>query len=339
MQTSEQSVRSATDILHQISDAIFNTRSLVILVIALIAGIILGRLVNIVIGNISNSVGRQADKAGDRATVKRLRRVETLLVLSTALVRVLFVGVALYSWWMLTHPAGKPTALIGASAAIALLLNGVFSPVLRDIAFGSGMMAEQWFGVGDLVTIVPFDMLGVVERITLRSTKVRTLDGDSLWITNQNIAGAKIVKQGVRTIAIEIFVPDDHKAEAMIEHVNNLLPDGPSLLVSPISIMSKQQRTKGCWRVIAIGETAPGREYLLEKNAIDIMKKYDEKHGNVLLAEPISRYADTNVERQFGRAINNAKKKDIHTPNLVQISDSIKHLRHLAANDDKEKQS
>jgi hypothetical protein len=302
------SLQNTTNLLEQTTQAIFNFKSIVVLVIALSLGIIIGRTITNLIGSVSNSVGRRADQSADLNNVNRLRRIETLLVLSTALVRLLFVSLSLLAWWIFTHPAEKPTALIGAGALIALLLNGVFSPVLRDIAFGSGMMAEQWFGVGDLINIIPFNTLGVVERITLRSTRIRELSGDVVWITNQNIAGAEIILQGARAIALEIFVSNKTKVDYLIEGANTLLPIGPSLLISPISIMSREEIKPNIWRVVAIGETAPGRESLIRENAIDIIKNIDKKDYKILLSEPIARYADNAAERKIGRAINNARK-------------------------------
>jgi hypothetical protein len=217
---------------------------------------------------------------------------------------------ALYFWWVYTHPGNQPGALIGASALLAVIIGGVFSPLLRDFAFGGGMMAEHWFGVGDLISIEPYtDIQGVVERITLRSTRIRGLNGEVIWMANQNIAGVRIAQKGVWTLAIELFVSDRKRAEDLIDQTNALLPTGPSLLASPLQVMTVDQRGDRLWHITAIGETAPAREWLIEKTAIDLLKKLDEKSEHpVLIADPIARYADNDTERQFARAVRNAKK-------------------------------
>jgi hypothetical protein len=313
-------LQNTTNLLEQTTQAIFNFRSITVLIIAVGMGVIVGRIVSRIISRLSGSVGRKADKAADLGSVKRLRRVETLLVLSTAMFRLLFVTLGLIAWWAFTHPAEKPTALIGAGALIALLLNGAFSPILRDVAFGGGMMAEQWFGVGDMINIVPFNTLGVVERITLRSTRLRELSGDVVWITNQNIAGAEVILQGARAIALEIFVSDQNKADELVEDTNALLPVGSSLLVSALAIISVDEVKPGIWHVVVIGETAPGREEIIREKAIKILKDIDEKKYKILLSDPIDRYADNKAERQFGRAINNARKTRNKTRKRLQFS-------------------
>jgi hypothetical protein len=301
-------LKNTTNLLEQTTQAIFNAKSITVLIVSLALGLLVGRAISRLISSVSNRIGKQADQAIDLGSVNRLRRVETLLVLSTAVVRVIFVSLGLLAWWIFTHPAEKPTALVGTAALLALLLNGVFSPVLRDVAFGGSMMAEQWFGVGDLINIVPFNTMGVVERITLRSTRIRALSGDVVWVTNQNIAGAEVISHGARAIALEIFASDHKKAEELIEEANALLPIGPSVIIAGLNILSEEETAPRIWRIIAIAETAPGRESLIRDNAVEILKGIDKKKYNILLSEPIDRYADNDAERQFGSAINNARK-------------------------------
>lgn len=309
--TVNDSINQSTNTIKQISDSLFAGNSFVILIIAIVAGTVVGKFASIILRRISRVVGKRADASTNLETVNRLRRIETWTILSIAIVRVLLIVFALYFWWVFSHPMGsKPTALVGASALLIVIIGGVFSPLLRDLAFGSGMMAEHWFGVGDLITVEPFmDMQGVVERITLRSTRIRGLNGEVIWVSNQNIAAVRIAQKGVWPMAIEMFVTDPKRAEELVEQTNLLLPTGPSLIASNLDIMTSVQRDDDLWHVTAIGETPPGRQWLLEKTAIDLLKNLDEKSKQpVLITDPVARYADNDTERQFDRAVKNAKK-------------------------------
>ncbi len=304
------SVENVTSAFQQITTGIFSAKSILILILALIIGSLLGKFFATILRRTSRILGKRADASTDLSNVNRYRRYETWTILSIAIVRVFFAVFALYVWWILTHQRGRPTALVGASAVLIVIIGGVFGPLLRDFAFGSGMMAEHWFGVGDLITIEPFsNMQGVVERITLRSTRIRGLNGEVIWISNQNIAGVRIAQKGVWTMAIELFVTDESKAEKLIEQTNALLPTGPSLVATNLRIMSADERSKDLWHVTAVGETAPGREWLLEKTAIDLIKNLDQKSKDpILITDPVARYADNDTERQFARAVTNARK-------------------------------
>lgn len=308
--SADKTLQQSTDIFKRISNSLFAGHSLFILLICLLTASVVGKILSMILRRLSRTFGKRADAATNLAAVNRFRRAETWTILSIAIVRLFLVVLGLYFWWSLTHPSNKPSAVVGASAVLIVVIGGVVSPLLRDFAFGSGMMAEHWFGVGDLITIIPFsDLQGVVERITLRSTRIRGLNGEVIWIANQNIQGVRIAQKGVWTMAIELFVSDPVAAEKLINRTNSLLPTGPSLVATRLGILSSDQRDDDVWHITAVAETAPGREWLIQTTAIDLMKKLDEKAKQpVLVTDPIARYADNDTERQFARAVNNAKK-------------------------------
>ncbi|HSH55742.1 MAG TPA: mechanosensitive ion channel family protein, partial [Candidatus Limnocylindrales bacterium] len=305
-----QTLQQINATLERISSSLFSAKSIFVLILCLTTGIVLGRLVAAVLRKVVVAIGRHADKTDDLSTVNRLRRFETIIVLSIAIIRTLLVLLALYFWWIFTHPNQQPTALIGASALLAIIIGGALSPALRDISSGSVMMAEQWYAVGDHVKIEPFgEMQGVVERVTLRSTRVRGLNGEVIWVNNQHIQAVRITPKGIRTLAIEVFVQDLDKGLELIVSTNRRLPSGALLVVSPLHVMTSDKVCDGLWHITAIAETAPGREWLIEKYALDVMKEIDEtKKLHLLAAEPIARFADSDAERRFARAIENARK-------------------------------
>ena len=321
----DETLQQSSNVLKQISNTVFKGNSLLVLIISLVASAVLGTISSLILRRLSRGFGRQADAATNLASVNQLRRLETWTILSIAIARVVFFVLGLYFWWVYTHPGNQPGALIGASALLAVIVGGVFSPLLRDFAFGGGMMAEHWFGVGDLITIPYPSIQGVVERITLRSTRIRGLNGEVIWVANQNISAVRVAQKGVWTMAIELFVTDPEKAEGLIDDVNDLLPIGPSLLVSPLRVMTVDKRSDKVWHITAIGETAPGREWLIEKTAIELLKTQDERHKQlVLITDPVARYADNDTERQFARAVRNAKKtrRTLRRPKLSVSSKS-----------------
>lgn len=308
----DQTLQQSSNVLKQITDTIFGGNSLLVLVIALVVATIVGKICSVLLRRVSRSFGRRADASSDLGSANRLRRWETWTILSIASARILLTVFALYFWWTYTHPNDRPGALIGASALIAVILSGIFSPLLRDFAFGTSMMAEHWFGVGDLVTIPYPDIQGVVERITLRSTRIRGLNGEVIWVANQNISAVRVAQKGVWTMAIEMFVSNRAGAEELIDRVNELLPTGPSLVASPLNIMTTDKRGDKVWHVTAISETAPGREWLIERTAIELLIKMDAKNDEpILITDPIARFADNDTERQFARAVRNARKEKL----------------------------
>jgi hypothetical protein len=172
------------------------------------------------------------------------------------------------------------------------------------------MMAEQWYGVGDVIRIVPFEIEGVVERVTLRSTRIRALNGEIIWMSNQNIAGVQVTPKGIRTLALELFVDDPKAGERLIERSNKRLPLGPLLVVTPLTVVSNEQVGEKLWHITAIAETAPGREWLIEKSAVEAIQKLDQAGKQSVIAHgPLFRNADPTAEKSFRRTIANARKR------------------------------
>lgn len=303
-------------ILDQIVGTFFNAKSFFTLIIALTVAIIIGRIIAAVLRKFARAVSRTADKVQDLKEVNRLRRIETLIVLAVALIRMMLVIAAIYFWWIFAHPGQQLGGLIGVSTLAVIIGGATVQPILRDLAYGGVMMAEHWYGVGDYVQVEPFmDLKGVVERVTLRSTRIRGLNGEIIWLSNQTIQGVRVLPKGVRTIAIEIFVNDIERGLDMIEQTNLRLPTGPLMVVRPLHIMSKND-VGGLWHITAIGETAPGREWLLQDYAKQILQELDDDEHPIMRTEPIAHDADSDAERRFARTVQNARKSPLQRKRL-----------------------
>lgn len=311
-------LEQSKSILQQLSETFFNARSIATFLIAIIIALILGRIIAMFLRRLTNILGNRADKTENLATVTKLRRIETLIVLSIAIIRILLVAFAIYFWWSLIHHGQQSTAFLGAGAILAIFITGAITPVLRDFAYGAVMMAEHWYGVGDHISIDPLvDGQGIVERVTLRSTRIRGVNGEVIWVNNQNIWAVRVTPKGVRTIALELFVSDLDRGVELIEETNVRLPIGALVVASPLHIMTQVNVGPKLWHITAISEVAPGREWLLDKFAINVLQELDPDR-TVLVHDPITRYADSEAERRFARTIRNARKPRLRRENVVR---------------------
>ena len=69
---------------------------------------------------------------------------------------------------------GRGGAVIGASLVV-VLLGFALPRFLIDLVSGTFMFFEGWFDVGDTIHISPWDLTGVVEETSLRSTTLRSV--------------------------------------------------------------------------------------------------------------------------------------------------------------------
>lgn len=263
------------------------------------------------------SVRSDAETREDRFIL--YRQVETYLSVAVAAIRVIVVAVVAYVAWRILTPEGSANlggsgaAAIGASAIFIVVAGATVGLLLRDITAGATMIIEKWFTIGDFIKVEPFlDMQGVVERMTLRSTKLRSLSGEVIWIHNQQIQAVHVTPRGVRTIAVDIFVTTVEAGEKAIQQVASAMPTGATMLARPLKMTKPEQWGEGVWRITVIGETTPGREWLMEQYFVNAIKKIDDdakKADKLLALEPIARYADPVADKRFKRAVRVAQSK------------------------------
>jgi hypothetical protein len=281
-------------------------RSVVVIVVITLATFVCNKIIDAVTPRLAQVLSKLSDSASSNDAVVQLRRLETILGIIAAMVRAIVFGAAIYVAWQLIFPSTAPLALIGASAMFAIVVGGMLGPLLRDVASGSMMITERWYNVGDHISIEPFmNVSGVVEKFTPRSTKLRSLSGEVIWLHNQYIQGARVISRGLRTIALDVFVTDLSDGKHAIEQTIRTLPTGPTMLARQLSITETEQLGDELWRITAVGQTTPGREWLIEDFAMKTIKKYDglSSNGPSIVHGPIAHYTDPTAERRFRRSI------------------------------------
>ena len=284
-------------------------RSVLILVASIVVAYILSKFLADGIIKIAQMVSARSDKESNEEKLIRLRQVETYLSVTVAVIRAAVVAVVAYVVWRLISPvANSGAAAIGASAFFIVFAGQTLGMVLRDITAGAIMIIEQWFNVGDFVKIEPcINVSGVVERLTLRSTKLRSLSGEIVWIHNQQIQAAHVTPRGVRTLAVDVFVRDKDKGLRTLKEIIKAVPVGPTMLAQPLKMSKPEEWGGALWRITITGQTAPGREWLIENFFVNAIKEVDSsvrnKINRTFVYEPIARYADPVADKKFKRAV------------------------------------
>lgn len=287
-------------------------RSVIILIFSLVLAYWLSKFLAKGIVKVAQAVAARSDNESDELMATRLRQTETYLSIAVAIVRGLVVVIVGYFTWRLLSPysdntAANSAAAIGAGTVFIVVAGQTIGIVLRDLTAGSVMITEGWYKIGDFIKIEPYwDVAGVVERFTLRSTRIRSLKGEVIWVHNQNITGVHVVPKGVRTLAVDIFVRDKDKGEAAIKKIIAAIPKGKTMLAKPLRITRSEEWGENRWRITVLGQTAPGREWLIEDFFVEAVKDLDEgKEGadKLLAFQPMFRYADEAADKHFKRAV------------------------------------
>lgn len=287
--------------LHQLAEST-SYGSVVILVVAIVAAYWLSRLIGQVFIKAAQFVAVRADNSSTEERAIRLRKVETYLSITVALLRAVIVAVIAYAVWRLLNPRGSELiATIGASTLLIVLASGTIGALLKDVMAGANMIIEGWFTIGDYIKIEPFSgVSGVVERATLRSTKLRSLSGEVIWVHNQHIQGVRVTPRGVKTLAVDVFVSDETRGTQAVENIIRTMPTDTTMLAEKLRIDTIDKWADKLWRITIMGKTLPGREWLIEKYFIDALDKIED---SLMVQAPITRYADPVAEKKFRRAV------------------------------------
>jgi small conductance mechanosensitive channel len=230
-----------------------------------------------------------------------LKRRETLVsVIRTGIAYAAFAAAIVLSVAQLTGGVDKLTAIAGAS--FLLIVTGFAAQrILIDILAGFTMFVERWYSVGDTVVLVAaVELQGVVEDVSIRRTKLRSLNGEVIQVHNGQITAARVLPRGVKELAIEIFVSKGEAGERLVEDVARILPEGPTTFIRRPWISHVEELSPVLTRIRVNTTVTPGREWLAESFFTDLLRQ--RASDGLIVHGPVALAVDERATRSFARA-------------------------------------
>lgn len=244
---------------------------------------------------------RHRTPSGDlSAKIVELKRRETsVAVIRTGIAYVAFATALVLTAAQVTGGFDRLTAVAGASF-ILILVGFSAQRMLMDIIAGFNMFVEHWYSVGDTIAIPMLEVQGIVEDLSLRRTKLRSLDGEVINIHNSQIAAVRVLPGGVKEFDVELVASNREAAELLVDHVGAILPEGPTTFIRRPVIHQVDDLAPGLVRLRMRTAVAPGREWLVHGFYTDLLKERADKH--LIVHGPVVLTVDDKVERSFARA-------------------------------------
>jgi hypothetical protein len=230
-----------------------------------------------------------------------IKRRETLVsVIRTAIAYAAFAAALVLSVAQITGGMDKLTAIAGAS--FALIVAGFAAQrLLIDILAGFTMFLERWYSVGDTVVLVAaVELQGVVEDVSIRRTKLRSLNGEVIQVHNGQITAARVSPRGVKELAIELFVSKRETGERLLEDVARILPEGPTTFLKRPWISHVEELSPVLTRIRVHTTVIPGREWMAEEFFPDLLKQ--RATDGLIVHGPVVFAIDERATRSFARA-------------------------------------
>jgi len=139
-----------------------------------------------------------------RPVARRFRRpsvTRTILRSVRSLVFVLTVAAALVALGF------RPGDIVLSVTVFSAVLGIVLAPIVGSIISGLFVLADQPFEIGDLIELTDVERRGYVEDITLRYTKIFTLDNTFLVLPNSSIRERDVINYSAEDERTRLSLP------------------------------------------------------------------------------------------------------------------------------------
>jgi len=154
---------------------------------------------------------------------RQFRRTRVDLQVSVLATRLITVAVILIGIiFAFTVWFGNPALVFGGFGVFALAFGLAFQDILKNFIAGIFLLLERPFRIGDEITAD--NRTGVVENVEMRTTTLRTEDGEEVLIPNSLVYTSTIVNRTrfpARQFTVSTRVPDATALDGLADRVRD----------------------------------------------------------------------------------------------------------------------
>ncbi|HEY7677473.1 MAG TPA: mechanosensitive ion channel family protein, partial [Candidatus Methylomirabilis sp.] len=229
-------------------------RALLVLVVAFA----LAHALRIAAGRAARLAEKEAGPLAERA-----KRVRTLVGFLRRVASVLIYAIALT---MVLRELGVDITPIIAGAGLAGVALGFGAQgLIKDLISGVFILAEDQFRVGDVIKTA--GVAGQVERITLRVTQVRDLEGVLHTVPNGEIKVVSNLTMGFSRVSLDVGVSyreDLDRAIKLLDAVGRELAEDPKfgpLILEPPTVLGVEALAESQVTLRLLAKTLPLQQW------------------------------------------------------------------------------
>lgn len=284
--------------LQSLIDAIFATKILKLFFI-LVAMFVAQKIIDVVTNRYFERA-YQAQLKKNKIKIGK-KRFDTL---SKALRQVASICIWIVGLIAILSALGLNLAALLAGAGVAGVAFGIAGKdIIMDLYVGIMVLLEDQYRVGDVITIDP-DHSGTVEEITLRTVKLRDIDG-AVHIVPHSLARAIINKTyGYSMVNIELgatYDTDIEKVKRVINETGKIMAENlewkPSF-IDPIIFQTMLRFDESQLTVRASGKVKPGRQWAVASEfRTRIKEAFDENEIEIPLPQRVIRTINEDIDK------------------------------------------
>jgi len=178
-------------------------------------------IVVLIIKLVAKKIIRQLDKRISSEKIEIKKRTYTF---SSVLSNLLIVLVVFAGLLIIADLCGISIIPIITGAGIVSVILGLGAQsLIKDLINGSFILFEQWYQINDVISVG--DVSGVVEKFSLRTTAIRSLDGVIHYIPNSEIKILSNMTQEWSRAVITIGVSYKENTDRVIAELKKILDE------------------------------------------------------------------------------------------------------------------
>jgi small conductance mechanosensitive channel len=173
---------------------------------------------------------------------------------------------------LIVQRLGVPvTSLVAPATIVGVALGFGAQRLVQDILAGFFIITERQYGFGDVIRIaipgIGEPVSGTVEDVTLRITRIRSVNGEVMITPNGQIVQVTNLSRDWARAVVDVPVP----ASVEVSRVNEILrrvgeetyedPELHPLLLDPPSVMGVESIEVDQFEVRLVARTLPGRQF------------------------------------------------------------------------------
>jgi len=135
-------------------------------------------------------LGKLAVRLVGRSVARRFQRPSLTKTVLGAIRGIVMIGAAIAAARVLDF---QGTEILLSVTVFSAVLGLVLAPIVGSVINGLFILADQPYEIGDMIELVDRDRRGYVEDITIRYTKIFTLENTFLVIPNANMRERDVV--------------------------------------------------------------------------------------------------------------------------------------------------
>jgi small conductance mechanosensitive channel len=163
------------------------------------------------------------------------------------------------------------TGFVAPATVVGVALGFGAQRIVQDVLAGFFLITERQYGFGDVIRLAvigtPGTAVGTVEEVTLRITRIRTLDGEVVTTPNGQIVQVTNLSRDWARAVVDVPVP----LSADVNRVSDLLrkvceeafadEELHQLLLDAPSVMGVESLAVDQFNVRVVARTLPGKQF------------------------------------------------------------------------------